>query len=144
MATNEASEQANRSGMDPKRLVVIFYLLSALALSQFLEHVLGSIFDLAGWPKYELVEGWDVTTIAGVVLAVAIAVAAYLHPRLHQLSLDTATELMRVTWPSWAETRTSTLAVVVVSLAAAGILFGIDTLAYKVMVVWLPKVWGKL
>ena len=36
------------------------------------------------------------------------------------------------------------MAVVVASLVAAVILFGIDTLAYKMMVDWLPAVWGKL
>ena len=51
---------------------------------------------------------------------------------------------MKVTWPTWAETRVSTLAVVVASLVAAVLLFGIDTLAYKLMVEWLPAVWGKL
>jgi len=49
-----------------------------------------------------------------------------------------------VTWPSWAETRVSTIAVVIASLSAAVILFGIDTLAYKIMVNWLPALWGRL
>jgi preprotein translocase subunit SecE len=51
---------------------------------------------------------------------------------------------MKVTWPSWLETRTSTVAVIVASLVAAVILFFIDTIAYKMMVEWLPAVWGKL
>ena len=52
-----------------------------------------------------------------------------------------ATELMRVTWPSWEETRVSTFAVVIASVVAAVILFGIDTFSYKVMVDWLPALW---
>ena len=36
------------------------------------------------------------------------------------------------------------MAVIVASLVAAIILFGIDTLAYKLMVEWLPAMWGKL
>ena len=51
---------------------------------------------------------------------------------------------MKVTWPTWGETKVATMAVVVASLVAALILFGIDTLSYKVMVEWLPTVWGKL
>ena len=61
-----------------------------------------------------------------------------------RLSLEVANELMRVTWPSWEETRVSTFAVVVASVVAALVLFGIDTLSYKLMVDWLPTVWGKL
>ena len=55
-----------------------------------------------------------------------------------------ATELMRVTWPSWEDVRVSTIAVVVASLVAAVLLFGMDTLSYNLMVKWLPAVWGKL
>ena len=38
----------------------------------------------------------------------------------------------------------STIAVVVASLVAAVLLFGMDTLSYKLMVDWLPALWGKL
>ncbi len=51
---------------------------------------------------------------------------------------------MKVTWPTWSETRTSTVAVVIASIVAAVILFCIDTIAYNMMVEWLPAVWGKL
>jgi preprotein translocase subunit SecE len=82
--------------------------------------------------------------LIGYLLAVGLAVGAYFHPRTHTLSLDVASELMKVTWPTWSETRTSTMAVVVASLVAAVLLFFIDTLAYNLMVEWLPSIWGKL
>ncbi len=143
---SEASQQANRSGMDPKRLVVIFYLVAGLIFALFMEHVLGLIWAQFGLPDPEFIEGlqWRATTILGVLVAVATGVGCYLHPRIRQLSMEVATELMRVTWPSWAETRVSTIAVVIASLSAAVILFGIDTLAYKIMVNWLPALWGRL
>jgi len=146
MATSEASQQANRSGMDPKRLVVIFYLLSAIVLTQFFEHLLAMLWAQAGWADKEVIEGlgWNVSTLVGVALAGGGAIFAYAHPRTRQLSIEVASELMRVTWPSWSETRASTFAVVVASLVAAGVLFGIDKLAYKMMVDWLPTLWGKL
>jgi preprotein translocase subunit SecE len=75
---------------------------------------------------------------------VGLAAWAWTNARVHTLSLEVATELMRVTWPSWEETRVSTIAVVVASLVAAVLLFGMDTLAYKMMVEWLPALWGKL
>jgi preprotein translocase subunit SecE len=147
MATaTEASQQANRSAMDPKRLVVIFYLLAGIILALFLERVFGLLWARFGWGDPILVEGldWKVSTLIGYLLAVGLAVGAYLHPRSHALSLDVASELMKVTWPTWTETRASTMAVVVASLVAAVILFFIDTIAYNLMVEWLPAVWGKL
>ncbi len=145
-SVNEAAQQANRSGMDPKRLVVIFYLLSGVVVALFLSNVLSMIWAQFGFPDPEMIEGlqWKVTSILSVVLAVGIGLGCYFHPKIHQLSMEVASELMKVTWPSWAETRVSTIAVVVASLAAAVILFGIDTIAYKLMVDWLPALWGKL
>ena len=77
----------------------------------------------------------------GFAIALAATIALYAHPRTHALSLEVANELMKVTWPSWPETRASTFAVVVASLVAALLLFFIDTVAYKLMVDWLPSVW---
>ncbi len=145
-SASEASQQANRSGIDPKRLVIIFYLVAGVILALFLEHLLSSIWAQFGLPDPEFIEGlqWRATTILGVILSLVAVIVCYLHPRIHRLSLEVASELMKVTWPSWAETRVSTVAVVVASLVAAIILFGIDSLAYKIMVSWLPALWGRL
>jgi preprotein translocase subunit SecE len=142
----EASQQANRSAMDPKRLAVIFYLIAGLVAGAFLAHLLGLLWARAGWSDPDIIEGidWKVSTLVGFGLAAAVAVGAYAHPRTHGMSLDVASELMRVTWPSWTETRVSTFAVVVASVIAAVVLFFIDTVAYKLMVEWLPALWGKL
>jgi preprotein translocase subunit SecE len=147
MATaSEASQQANRSAMDPKRLVVIFLLLAGIVTALFFEHVLGLLWARFGWGDPILVEGvdWQVSTLVGYLLAVALAAFAWFHPKVHAVAIDIASELMKVTWPSWAETRTSTVAVIVASVVAGVILFFIDTIAYKLMVDWLPSVWGKL
>ncbi|QRN93788.1 preprotein translocase subunit SecE [Archangium violaceum] len=145
-AASEASQQANRSGMDPKRLVVIFYLIAGLIFALFLEHVCGLIWGRAGWSDPTVIEGvdWQVSTLVGFLLAAGLAVGAYLHPKTHGLSLEVASELMKVTWPSWAETKASTMAVIVASVVAAVLLFFIDTLAYNLMVEWIPAIWGKL
>lgn len=147
MATaSEASQQANRSGMDPKRLVVIFYFITAIIVALFLEHLLGLLWARFGWPDHEIFEGlgWRVSTVVGFVLAAGGAIFAYMHPVSHAWSMDVANELMKVTWPTWQETRSSTVAVVIASLVAAVILFFIDTIAYNLMVEWIPAVWGKL
>ena len=143
---NEASQQANRAGMDPKRLVVIFYLVAGVIFALFMEHVLALIWAQFGLPDPEPIEGlqWRVTALLGVLVAIAAGLGCYFHPRIRQLSMEVASELMKVTWPSWAETRVSTIAVVIASLAAALILFVIDSLAYKIMVTWLPALWGRL
>lgn len=147
MATaSEASQQANRSAMDPKRLVVIFLLLAGIVAGLFFEHVLGLVWARFGWGNPSLVEGvnWQVSTLVGYLLAVGLALLVWFQPKAHAVALDIASELMKVTWPSWSETRASTVAVIVASVVAAVVLFFIDSIAYKLMVEWLPAVWGKL
>jgi preprotein translocase subunit SecE len=145
MATDEASAQANRSAMDPRRLVVIFYLVAAMIVGLFFEHILGQIWAQLGWPDAVILSGpdWHLTTVLGFVLAAATAVGCWIHPRTKGLSLECASELMKVTWPTWPETRVSTIAVIGASLVASVVLFVIDQAAYHLMVEWLPKLWGK-
>lgn len=145
-AASEASQQANRSGMDPKRLVVIFFLIAGLIFALFLEHVCGLIWARAGLSDPVIIDGvdWQVSTLVGFLLAAGLVVGAYAYPKTHALSLEVASELMKVTWPSWAETKASTVAVIIASVVAAVLLFCIDTLAYNLMVEWIPAIWGKL
>lgn len=145
-SASEASEQANRSGMDPLRLVVIFYLLSTLVLGMFFAHVFAVLWARFGWPNQILVSGpdWDVPSAVGIVLALGLGIFCYVNKKVRGRTLESASELMKVTWPSWHEVRTSTVAVVIASLVASVILFGIDRISYEIMVDWLPRLWGKL
>jgi preprotein translocase subunit SecE len=142
----DAAQQANRSGLDPKRLVVIFYLVAAIVTGLFSEHILAMVWAQVGWPDPEVIAGvaWKVTTLVAYGLAAGLAIGCYFYPPIHELSIEVASELMRVTWPSWQETRVSTIAVILASLLASALLFGIDTLAFKFMVEWVPKLWGRL
>ena len=133
--------------MSPGRLVVLFYLAAGVVLALFLGKVLAMVFAEVGLgDKSDALEsiGLTPTQVLGVVLAGGLGIFCYVNQKTRTLSNEVASELMKVTWPSWEETRLSTTAVVVASLVAAVVLFGIDTLAYKLMVDWLPTLWGKL
>jgi preprotein translocase subunit SecE len=146
MSASEASQQANRAEMDPKRLVVVAYLVLGVIIALFFGHILELAFASLGIGNARVLEGLDFRAgdILGAVLAGGLAFWSWTNPKTHALSMDVASELMRVTWPSWEETRISTLAVVVASLVAGFLLFFIDSLSYKLMVDWLPHLWGKL
>lgn len=146
MSVTEASQQANRAEMDPRRLVVVSYLVFGLILTLFLGRVVELLMGRIGIGNGELIVGTGikVADVLGFLITAGGAAYAWTNPRVKQLSLEVATELMRVTWPSWEDVRVSTMAVVVASLVAAILLFGMDTLSYNLMVKWLPAVWGKL
>ena len=50
MAVSESSQQANRSGLDPRRLVVMFYLVAGIVLALFLFTVflMFAVFSITG------------------------------------------------------------------------------------------------
>jgi preprotein translocase subunit SecE len=146
MSASDASQQANRAGMDPKRLVVVAYLVFGIIIALFIGHLLEVVLARLAIGNGRPIEGldWKWSDVAGFIVTGAAVAYCWTNERIRTLALETATELMRVTWPSWHETRVSTTAVVVASLIAAVVLFGIDTVSYKLMVDWLPFLWGKL
>ena len=146
MSASDASQQANRAGMDPKRLVVVAYLVFGIIIALFLGHLLEVVLARVGVGNGRPIDGldWKWTDLTGIVVTAGLVFYCWTNAKIRTLALETATELMRVTWPSWHETRVSTAAVVVASLIAAVVLFTIDSVSYKLMVDWLPFIWGKL
>ncbi len=111
------------AGIDPRRMVGIFFVLAAIAVGTFLEKVLGLVFSYARWNDPEVFGAdWTVTTLLGFAVAIAAAVVLWRTPRVHAVSLEVAGELKKVTWPTLRETRAATVAVVVATFVAAAIL----------------------
>lgn len=144
MSASEASQQANRAEMDPRRLVVVSYLVFGIVLVLFFGKMVELAFGAFSVNNGELLTGTGIKTanVIGFLITAGAAAYAWTNPRIKTLSLEVATELMRVTWPTFDDVRISTLAVVVASLIAALLLFGMDTISYKLMVEWLPKLVG--
>jgi preprotein translocase subunit SecE len=111
------------TGIDPKRMVVIFFVLAALSLGVFLEKILALVFTYARWNDPAVFgEDWSLTTVLGFVIAAVAAAVAWRVPRTQTVSLEVASELKKVTWPTLRETRAATVAVVVATFVAAVIL----------------------
>ncbi len=111
------------TGIDPKRLVAVFFVFAALSLGVFLERVLGLLFSYTRWNDPALFgEDWTLTTVVGYTAAAIAAVVAWRTPKVQTVSLEIAGELKKVTWPSLRETRAATVAVVIATFVAAIIL----------------------
>jgi preprotein translocase subunit SecE len=113
------------TGIDPKRLVAIFYGLAALVVGVFLEKVLGIALSYARFNDRQILGDMTVSDLAGYACYAVAAVAAVVvwrRPRVQEVSLEVAGELKKVTWPSLRETRAATAAVVIATFVAAVIL----------------------
>jgi preprotein translocase subunit SecE len=113
--------------------VIIFYVLAAVVIGFFLEKVLGLVFGYARWADPGILgEDWTLTTLLGFGLAAVAAVAVWRVPRAQTVSLEVASELKKVTWPTMRETRAATVAVVVATFVAAVILGVFDYVWAKI------------
>jgi preprotein translocase subunit SecE len=65
---------------------------------------------------------WTWSTVIGLGACAATAIYLWMNPRTHEVSLEIAAELRKVSWPGFAETRAATIAVIVASIIAAVLL----------------------
>jgi preprotein translocase subunit SecE len=111
--------------MTHTRLVAIGIVVLALLAGLFLEHVLLAAFG-AFSPTQPLTRplwgDWTWASFIGLATAGAAGLYVWLTPRTKEVALDIAAELWKVSWPSIAETRAATIAVIVASLIAAALL----------------------
>jgi len=118
-------------GVEPKRIVAIFYFFAAVVVGIFLEKILGLAFSYARWNDVAVLgDEWTLSTLLGYGIAAALAVLAWRSPRINAVSMQVAQELERVSWPNLRETRASTVAVVVFTFVAA-FLLGIFDLVWS-------------
>jgi preprotein translocase subunit SecE len=111
------------TGMEPRRMAILFFVLAALALGVFLEKIFGLAFSYARWNDPAIFgEDWTLSTVLGYAISVIAAVVVWRTPRTQTVSLEIASELKKVTWPTLRETRAATVAVVLATFAAAVIL----------------------
>jgi preprotein translocase subunit SecE len=107
-------------GVEPKRIVAIFYFFAAVVVGIFLEKVLGIVFSYARLNDTALLgDEWTTTTVVGYGIAGVLAVLAWRSPRVNAVSMQVAQELELVSWPNLRETRASTVAVVIFTFVAA-------------------------
>lgn len=127
-------------GMDAKRIVGIAYAVFCIVGIFFFTSLIESIFAALRWSNPMLlgVEQLSPASLIALLISVGIVVACFVNKKVYAGSLDIATELKRVTWPTLAETKVSTIAVIIVSVIASLILFFFDFVSSKIMSDWIP------
>jgi preprotein translocase subunit SecE len=111
--------------MTNTRMAAIGYVVLAIAAGLFLEHVLLAAFGAFG-PTQPLTRPlwseWTWCSFIGLGLMGATAAYLWVNPKTNQVSMEIVGELRKVSWPSFAETRAATIAVIVASMIAAVLL----------------------
>jgi preprotein translocase subunit SecE len=110
-----------------KRLVNLFFAATTLLAWLVLGRVLGAVFSAVGVRDHQILgKQFTSTTLLGGLAAVALAAWAWRHVRLKPFLSEVADELVKVTWPTWEETRNNTRVTIVVTVIISLILWVFD------------------
>jgi preprotein translocase subunit SecE len=110
--------------MNLQRFVNIAYVLAGLAAWVICGQLFGAIFDLFSRDFDQPIIGTEFlrSDLLGLICGVAAGVALKMNRAVNTWALEVANELKKVTWPSWEETRLSTVVVIITSIVMAIIL----------------------
>ncbi|MBM4352257.1 MAG: preprotein translocase subunit SecE [Deltaproteobacteria bacterium] len=110
--------------MNLQRFVNIAYVLAGLLAWVICAHLFGAIFDLFSRDFDRPLIGTEFarSDLLGLICGAAVGVALKLNRVVNTWALEVANELKKVTWPSWEETRLSTVVVIITSIVMAIIL----------------------
>lgn len=113
--------------MDVSRLVNLVYVGIALLTFVILDKSLEWLWTLDALPRVAII-GNAVTLPTAIAAALTVGLIYYLYRRKDAYSYlsEVVIELKKVTWPSWNETKRSTLIVIVFTLLLSVFLWGSD------------------
>ncbi|GMV39267.1 MAG: hypothetical protein AMXMBFR64_09830 [Myxococcales bacterium] len=95
-------------------------LLTWIILAELFGFVLGAISPSAD--RSLLGAGFSLSDLLGLAAGMATGIVLWRHPRVNELGHEIANELKKVTWPTWAETKVSTVVVVITTIIVSAIL----------------------
>lgn len=124
--------------MSNQRLFALGLVGIAAFVAFVMTNLIGTILAAVGVGDIELFGGLVLHTVIGVLIGVGVGVWGWMSPRIQEVGQEIASELKKVTWPSWPEIKAATVAVVVFSVVAALILGAFDFVSSKVMIDWIP------
>ncbi len=110
-----------------KRLVNLFFAATTLLSWLVMGRVLGAVFSAVGVRDHHILgKQFTSTTLLGGLAALALFAWAWRHVRLKPFIHEVADELVKVTWPTWEETRNNTRVTIVVTMIISLILWVFD------------------
>lgn len=113
--------------MSTQRILLLSYLVLGTLVGITLENLLGGMFSgvtALGFLNHSLfgLEGWNYATVLGYGIALALGLYCWRAPKVKEPATQVVEEMSRVTWPTLAETRAATYAVIIATLVCAAML----------------------
>ncbi len=114
--------------MSIARYVNLSFVLIGLVAYLVLGEVFTGLIELFGSSTNFPILGvnFRLAQLVAMVSAVALAIWLRRNPRVYDYAMEVGSELSKVTWPTWKETKLATIVVIVTTLVIAVILGVMD------------------
>lgn len=110
-----------------KRMVNLFYAGSTLVAWVIFAKSFGLIFGILGMRNAHLLgKDFTTTTLLGAGAAIALLFWSWRSVQVRPVVNEVADELVKVTWPTWDETKNNSRMTIVVTVIVAVILWVFD------------------
>jgi len=111
-------------GVPLEKYVRIGFVVAGILVWAVAASLFGTLFQwiAPNWDKMLLGAQFTVSTAIGALFGIGTGIALWLNPAVLRLGVEIANELRNVTWPTWQETRVSTIVVLVTTVVVAAIL----------------------
>lgn len=138
--TSEAKQTSSpgrvaKKPFDNMRILVVLHIVFGIIVWYIFSEGLQLLWAQMGWPSprfFGISEARPPQLIAVGVACLSIAIVAF-NSQVQTFANEVVNELRKVTWPSWKETRQTTLVVLVTTVVIALILGGWDFVFSKVI-----------
>jgi len=116
--------------MGVTRYVNLAFVVTGLLLWRILGEFYTWTFSIVGLGFNRQIIGHDfrVADLLGLVTAALITLYIRRHEQFSTFTMEAGNELAKVTWPTWSETRLSTIVVIITTFIISLILGGFDYL----------------
>lgn len=117
--------------MSTQRILLLGYIVLGVLVGLTLDQLVGGLLGRVsafGFLGHELfgIEGWTWSTMLGFAIALGLALFCWKDARVRGPATQVVEELQRVSWPTRAETRAATIAVIVATAIISIILGAFD------------------
>lgn len=116
--------------MSVARYVNLSFVVIGLTLYIILGELMAAVLGIFGSSTNFQVLGTNfrLAHLLAMVTSIAIAIALRRNERVHTYAMEVGSELSKVTWPTWKDTKRATIVVMITTLIIAGILGLLDLL----------------
>jgi len=114
--------------MNVQRYINIGFVVVGIVAWAIAARFFGTVLEWFNFDAPLIGSGFLRSDLLGMAAGVAAGVALKMNPAVNTWGLEVGNELKKVSWPTWDETKLSTIVVIVVSIIVAVVLGLFDTI----------------